>query len=116
MRNIPFASSVQKSLSFDSSFEVGYFFGGQGNFIVAKPILINAVVIFLVHFPEGEEEPMAIVYNEKDAWSDIEKESTGLTEAIGAAIETYYSTRYLPWSGHHKGGQYDSFPDSQLSN
>src|ERR1700710_182652 len=98
LRNIPYASSVQESLSFDTSFEVQYFFCGEGNLIVVKPILMNMVVIFLVHFPGMEEEPMALVYNKKDAWSDIEKESTGLTEAIGAAIENYYATRYLPWT------------------
>jgi hypothetical protein len=38
---------------------------------------------------------MALVYNTKDEWSDIEKESTGETEAIGGAIEKYYSNRYL---------------------
>jgi hypothetical protein len=38
---------------------------------------------------------MALVYNSRDEWSDIEKESTGETEAIGLAIEKYYSKRYL---------------------
>jgi hypothetical protein len=116
LRNIPYASSVQESLSFDTSFEVQYFFSGEGNLIVVKPILMNMVVIFLVHFPGMEEEPMALVYNKKDAWSDIEKESTGLTEAIGAAIENYYATRYLPWTGNHREGQYDNFWDNQLLN
>ena len=76
LRNISYASSVQESLSFDVSFEVPYFFCGQGNNVVVKPILINTVVIFLVNFPEGEEEPMALVYNKKDTWADIEKEFT----------------------------------------
>jgi hypothetical protein len=116
LRNISYASSVQESLSFDVSFEVPYFFCGQGNNVVVKPILINTVVIFLVNFPEGEEEPMALVYNKKDTWADIEKESTGLTEAIGAAIESYYSTRFLPWSASPKEGQQDPSWDNQLLN
>jgi hypothetical protein len=37
----------------------------------------------------------------KDEWSDIEKESTGETEAIGMAIEKYYSKRYLPATPSH---------------
>jgi len=59
---------------------------------------------------------MALVYNKKDIWSDIEKESTGLTEAIGAAIEQYYSTRYLPWSIGQKDGQPDGIWDNHLLN
>lgn len=107
LRNIPYASSIQESLPFEHSFEVEYFFNGQWDLIVVKPILINKVVIFLVNFPEGKEDPIALVYNKKDTWSDIEKESTGLTAALGAAIENYYSTRYLPWSN----GQKDGYPD-----
>ena len=83
LRNIPYASSIQESLPFEKSFELEYFFEDQWNLIVVKPILINTVVIFLVHFPEGTEESMALVYNKKDIWSDIERESTGQTEAIG---------------------------------
>ncbi len=109
LRNIPYASSIQESLSFESSFEVEYFFNGQWNLIIVKPILINKVVIFLVNFTEGEQDPIALVYNKKDAWSDIEKESTRLTEALGASIENYYSTRYLPWSN----GQQDGYPDRE---
>jgi hypothetical protein len=116
LRNIPYASSIQESLPFESSFEVEYLFSGQWNWVVVKPILINTVVIFLVNFPEGHDEPMALVYNKKDVWSDIEKESTGLTEAIGAAIEQYYSSRYLPWSGSQKDGQPDGIWDSHLLN
>src|SRR5882757_9695610 len=116
LRNISYASSVQEFLSFDTSFKVEYLFQGKGGFITVKPILMNTVVIFLVHFPEGQAEPMALVLNKKDAWSDIEKESTGLTEAIGAAIETYYSSRYLPWSGHQREGQYDPSWDNQRLN
>ena len=104
LRNIPYASSIQESLPFEGSFEVEYFFEGGGNSVVVKPILVNTVVIFLVHFPDGGAESMALVYNKKDVWSDIEKESTGLTEAIGNAIETYYSNRYLPWSNIPKEG------------
>ena len=100
LRNIPYASSIQESLPFNSSFEVEYFFNGRGKSIMVKPILINAVVIFLVQTPESAES-MALVYNKKDAWSDIERESTGITEAIGAAIERYYSTCYLPWPDSH---------------
>jgi hypothetical protein len=104
LKNIPYASSIQESLSFESSFEVEYFFKRQWNLVVVKPILIGTVVIFLVNFPEGEEEPLALVYNKKDTWADIEKESTKLTDAVGTAIENYYSTRYLPWSGHVADG------------
>jgi hypothetical protein len=109
LRNIPYASSIQESLPFESSFEVEYFFNGQWNLIIVKPILVNKVVIFLVNFPEREQDPIALVYNKKDTWSDIEKESTGLTEALGASIENYYSTRYLPWSN----GQKDGYPDME---
>ena len=116
LRNIPYASSIQESLPFESSFEVEYFFEGQGNPVIVKPILINTVVIFLVHFPEGGVDSMALVYNKRDAWSDIEKESTGLTEAIGTAIETYYSNRYLPWSNGSKEVSAGSFPDNHLLN
>src|SRR6202012_797690 len=116
LRNIPYASSIQESLPFEKSFELEYFFEAQWNLIVVKPILINTVVIFLVHFPEGGEESMALVYNKRDTWSDIEKESTGLTEAIGTAIETYYSSRYLPWSNTSKEGSASSFPDNHLLN
>jgi hypothetical protein len=116
LRNIPYASSIQESLPFESSFEVEYFFNRQWNLIVVKPILINKLVIFLVNFPEGEEDPIALVYNKKDAWSDIEKESTGLTEALGTAIENYYSTRYLPWSNGPKDGYPDMEWDSHLLN
>ena len=112
LRNIPYASSIQESLPFDSSFEVEYLFCSQWNPIVVKPILVNTVVIFLVNFPEGQEEPMALVYNRRDTWSDIEKESTGLTEAIGAAIENYYATRYLPWFGGQKDGKSDFARDA----
>ncbi|HEX9511675.1 MAG TPA: hypothetical protein VF939_14395 [Puia sp.] len=108
LRNIPYASSIQESLPFESSFEVEYFFNGQWDLIIVKPILINKLVIFLVNFPEEGEDPIALVYNKKDTWSDIEKESTGLTEALGAAIENYYSTRYLPWSKSH-----DGYPDME---
>ena len=99
LRNIPYASSIQEHLPFEKSFEVEYLFGGSSNAVVVKPIVVNTVVIFLVHFPGGEADPMALVYNKKDAWADIEKESTGLTEAVGQAIEAYYSECYLPWAG-----------------
>jgi hypothetical protein len=111
LRNIPYASSIQESLPFESSFEVEYFFNGQWDLIIVKPILINKVVIFLVNFAEGIAEPIALVYNKKDTWSDIEKESTGLTEALGIAIENYYSSRYLPWSNSLEG-----YPDMEGDN
>src|SRR6202000_2110715 len=95
LKNIPYASSIQEHLPFEKSFEVEYRFDGLQSPVIVKPILVNTVVIFLVHFPGGEAESMALVYNKKDIWADIEKESTGLTEAVGASIENYYSTRYL---------------------
>ena|ERR1041385_8716820 len=95
LKNIPYASSIQEHLPFDRSFEVEYFFEACWNLVVVKPILINTVVIFLVSFPEGEAESMALVYNNNDIWADIEKEPSGLTEAVGAAIESYYSAHYL---------------------
>lgn len=116
LRNIPYASSIQESLPFDKTFELEYFFEGMWNLITVKPILINTVVIFLVHFPESEEEPMALVYNKRDTWSDIEKESTGLTDAIGLAIENYYSDCYLPWSGNTKDGSSNPYWDTHLLN
>jgi len=116
LRNIPYASSIQESLPFESSFEVEYRFNDLWNWVVVQPIVINTIVIFLVNFPDGDEEPMALVYNKKDIWSDIERESTGLTEAIGAAIEQYYSTRYLPWSNSQKDGLPDGNWDSHLLN
>jgi hypothetical protein len=116
LKNIPYASSIQEHLPFEKTFEVEYFFDGGGNPIVVKPILVNSVVIFLVNFPEGQAEPMALVYNKKDTWADIEKESTGLTEAVGAAIENYYSECYLPWSGPLAEGGSNPYWDSHLLN
>ena len=116
LRNISYASSIQESFPFEKSFEVEYFFNGQWDLIVVKPILINKVVIFLVNFTEGREEPIALVYNKKDTWSDIEKESTGLTEAIGAAIENYYFQCFMPWSDSQKDGSPDMKWDTHLLN
>jgi len=116
LKNIPYASSIQEHLPFEKTFAVEYFFDGDRNPIVVKPMLVNSVVIFLVNFPEGQAEPMALVYNKKDVWSDIEKESTGLTEAIGAAIEQHYSTCYLPWTDSQKDGQPDSIWGNHLLN
>jgi hypothetical protein len=116
LRNIPYASSIQEFLPFEKSFELEYFFEDQWNLIVVKPILINTVVIFLVHFPEGSEESMALVYNKKDIWSDIERESTGQTEAIGLAIENYYSDCYLPWTGNTKDGSSHTHWDNHFLN
>jgi hypothetical protein len=101
LTNISYAAAIQESLPFDQSFEVEYLFERQWNRIVVKPILIHSVVIFLVNFPDGDRESMALVYNERDTWSDIEKESTGETAAIGVAIENYYSNRYLPVPPSH---------------
>jgi len=116
LRNIPYASSIQEFLPFEKSFELEYFFENQWNLIVVKPILINTVVIFLVHFPEGSEDSMALVYNKKDIWSDIERESTGQTEAIGLAIENYYSDCYLPWTGNTKDGSSHTHWDNHFLN
>jgi hypothetical protein len=95
LRNIPYASSLQETLPFDQAFEIEYVFAGEWNLVMVKPILVHSVVIFLVQFPAGDGNSMALVYNTKDEWSDIEKESTGETDVIGGAIEKYYSTRYL---------------------
>jgi hypothetical protein len=95
LRNVSFASSFFKTLPFDQAFEIEYVYAGEWNLIVVKPILVHSVIIFLVQFPDGEVDSMALVYNTKDEWSDIEKESTGETGAIGQAIEKYYSKRYL---------------------
>jgi hypothetical protein len=116
LKNIAYASSIQEHLPFEKSFEVEYLFDGLRNAVVVKPILVNTVVIFLVHFPGGESESMALVYNKKDTWADIEKESTGLTEAVGQAIEDHYSDCYLPWSGVPGEGSSNPYRDSHLLN
>jgi hypothetical protein len=116
LRNIPYASAVQESLPLETSFELEYFFNGQGNLIIVKPILLGTVVVFLIHFPEPDRQSMALVYNKKENWSDIEQESTGLTEAIGVAIENYYSSRYLPWSLNQKENRVDISRDPHLLN
>ena len=116
LRNIAYASSVQEALPLEATFEVEYFFNGQGNLIMVKPILLGTVVVFLVHFPEAGGQSMALVYNKKESWSDIEKESTGLTEAIGEAIENYYSSRYLPWSSNQKENHFDGSRENHLLN
>jgi hypothetical protein len=95
LRNIPYASSIQETLPFDQSFDVEYRYEGVCNQVVVQPILLHSIVIFLVSFPEGDGESMALVYNAKNEWSDIERESTGHTESIGLAIEHYYSNRFL---------------------
>jgi hypothetical protein len=116
LKNIPYASSIQEHLPFERSFELEYLFDGLRYPVVVKPILVNTVVIFLVHFPDGESESMALVYNKKDIWADIEKESTGLTEAVGQAIEDHYSDCYLAWPGHSVDGHYNTNRDSHLLN
>jgi hypothetical protein len=116
LKNIPYASSIQEHLPFERSFEVEYLLDGLRYPVVVKPILVNTVVIFLVHFPGGESEPMALVYNKKDIWADIEKESTGLTEAVGEAIEDHYSDCYLAWPGHFGDAHYNTNRDGHLLN
>jgi hypothetical protein len=101
LTNIPYAAAIQESLPFGQSFEVEYLFDRQWNWVVVKPIFVHSVVIFLVNFPDSDGDSMALVYNERDTWSDIEKESTGKTAAIGVAIENYYSNRYLPVPPSH---------------
>jgi len=115
LKNIAYATSIQANLPFELSFELEYFIGGSGSMVVVQPMLVNNVVIFLVHFPDGESEPMALVYNKKDTWADIEKESTGLTEAVGQAIEDYYSDCYLPWKACGTGASHP-LGDSHLLN
>ena len=63
LKNIPYASSIQEHLPFERSFELEYLFDGLRYPVIVKPILVNTVVIFLVHFPGGESESMALVYN-----------------------------------------------------
>jgi hypothetical protein len=116
LRNIPYASSIQEHLPFEKSFGLEYFFDGSWRPMIVVPILINTVVIFLVDFPEGEADPMALVYNKKDIWADIEKESTGLTEAVGRAIENHYADVYMSWSGHSPEGVAPSYGDNHLLN
>lgn len=87
------STSKHSSFLFEHSFETEYYFEHRWRRIVVKPILVNDVVIFLVNFPVEFLEPIALVYNERDSWSDIEKECTGRTASIGASIEQYYSTR-----------------------
>jgi hypothetical protein len=101
LTNIPYAAVIQESLPFNQSFEVEYLFERQWKWIVVKPIFIHSVVIFLVNFPDRDGDSMALVYNEKDTWSDIEKGPTAQTAAIGVAIENYYSNRHLPLSPSH---------------
>ena len=116
LKNIPYASFIQKSPGGENFFEAEYFFEGYWSFIIVKPVVIDTIVIFLVHFPEGERDSMALVYNTKDAWSDIEKESTGLTEVIGAAIENYYSSLYLPWWDNQRSRMPEGLPDDIMLN
>jgi hypothetical protein len=116
LRGISYSAALQDYLASEVFFEVEYFFHGQGNYVVVQPILISNVVVFLVHSPGGDEPSMALVYNKKDVWSDIEKGSTGLTGAIGAAIENYYSTRYLPWSANQKDNRVDVSSGNHLLN
>ncbi|MDP4151798.1 MAG: hypothetical protein Q8927_03725 [Bacteroidota bacterium] len=106
LESVPHAFAIQRALANETAFEVQYFFKGQGNYIVVQPMLVSNVIVFLVHFPAGEESSMALVYNTRDEWSDIGKESTGLTEAIGQAIENYYYHSYLPGSSMQKENYY----------
>ncbi|HTR30586.1 MAG TPA: hypothetical protein VMH27_15040 [Puia sp.] len=95
LKDISYASSVQVTLAFEQPFEMEYAYCGQWNLVMVKPILLQSVVIFLIQFTEGGADPMALVYNAREEWSDIEKESTRETSAIGLAIENHYSNRYL---------------------
>jgi hypothetical protein len=95
LKDISYASSVQVTLSFEQPFELEYVYRGERKLMLVKPILLHSVVVFLIQFPEGGTEPMALVYNARNEWSDIEKESTRETGAIGLAIENHYSNRYL---------------------
>ncbi len=106
LKNIVCSTFMQESLPFDTFFATEYFFNGAWDPVVVRPMLVGTNMIFLVQFSGGEES-MALVYNEKDTWSDIEKESTRLTEAVGAAIESYYSTCYSPWSDLQANGERD---------
>jgi hypothetical protein len=116
LKNIPYASPLQEHLPFENAFEAEYFFSGRWNLVVVEPILVNTVVVFLVSFPGGESESMALVYNKKDIWADIEKESTGRTGAVGMAIENHYSDCYLPWTGSFGDGNAKPQWDSHLLN
>ena len=101
LRNITTTFSLQETLPFEKAFEMEYRYHGESNLVMVKPIVVHSVVIFLVQFPDGAADSMALVYNSKDEWSDIEKESTGETEAIGTAIEKYYSKSYLLGTPSH---------------
>jgi hypothetical protein len=101
LRNITYGSSLQETLPFVEAFEMEYRYHGESNLVMVKPIVVHSVVIFLVQFPDEEADSMALVYNSKDEWSDIEKESTGVTDAIGMAIEKYYSKGYLLTTPSH---------------
>ncbi len=107
---------MQESLRSEASIKLEYFLGGQGNFVVVEPIIVKTVVIFLVNFPERGTDSMALVYNKNGVWSDIDRESTSLTKAIGTAIETYYSNRYLPWPNSQKEGAPGSAWEGHLFN
>jgi hypothetical protein len=113
---VPHAFAIQRALYSETAFEVEYFFKGQANYIAVQPMLVSNVIVFLVHFPGGEESSMALVYNTRDEWSDIERESTGLTEAIGQAIENYYYHSYLPGSSIRRENYLDSSADMHLFN
>jgi hypothetical protein len=116
LESVPHAFAIQRALASEATFEVEYFFKGQANYIVVQPMLVSNVIIFLVHFPGGEESSMALVYNSRDEWSDIERESTGLTEAIGHAIENYYCHFYLPTASTQKENNFDPSADIHLFN
>lgn len=95
LTNIPYASSIQEKVPCEQAFEVGYSYLGEWNQVLVKPILLHSVVVYLVQPSDSETEPMGLVYNTKNEWSDIEKGSTAVTRAVGLAIENYYSDRYL---------------------
>lgn len=104
LENMPYASTMTELVPMVKSFEVECFFYRQWHIITIRPMLINSVAVFLAHFSDGEEPPQALVYNNKNTWANIEKEANEdsmnqvMTKEIGAAIERFYSSRYLPWS------------------
>ena len=87
--------SLWNEISPEDAFGIEYSYLGVWQTEMVKPIHLPSVVVFLVRSTDIEKEPVALVFNSKNEWSDIERESTGLTRAIGLAIEEYYSNRYF---------------------
>ncbi|MHA4807780.1 hypothetical protein ACX0G9_06725 [Flavitalea flava] len=101
---MPYASSMMELVTMVDKFEFECFFDRRWHIIKVRPMLINSIAVFMVYFSDGEAPPMALVYNNKNIWANIENESmednsnANMTRAIGSGIEQFYSTRYLPWS------------------